>query len=731
MKDKYLPNFVIGVLMALLFQVCAAGSLVTGWELHLRNPELLWIWGSVFALFIPVLLYFRHGIWVLLLLTVRGAFALWQEGELWRQIRTLAYVISSHYRDVYSWPVIGDAQSESFDLVMILLAYLTALCVSICICRNKSLELALIPVLIPLFLCLVTTDRLPAEWVLALLIFGIVLLLLTDWVRRNRPERFAGLFFRMLIPSAAALMLLFGLNPQEGYINRAADLQRMALNVYEKMKSAVESAVSGNLTGNSGLETVNLMTVGPKSDFTYTTMRITSPWDGVVYLRGHDYDIYTGTSWESSEDRSEVFTKGTDANGQTMKVVTYGVRSVRYVPYYSTEAAALNNGYVENNGNSISYSYSVSQDPAENSGSGFRLSDYDDLPRETELWARKLAKEILGGKTTAGDREKAKTIGDYVRASASYDLQTPAMGADETDFARWFLETSDTGYCVHFATASAVLLRAAGVSARYVEGYMAPCLAYEKTLVTNQAAHAWVEYYDSDDGVWRILESTPADALVPTESVADEEPDETEETEAAGETEPEETEETSGTNETDNETPAADDPSETFSRNETDEWKSPSPGTDSGGNGGTSGGTSNGTSGGDSAGTAPPEKKPFVMPDWVKKLGRILLTGLLTAAAVTGQAYLRIRYRYWKWYRGTPNEMALERRRQLERMARRVGLNLPDELEELALKAKFSQHILTREELYRFERFRKQIQDTVSTQPWYRRLYLFLIHAIM
>ena len=119
------------------------------------------------------------------------------------------------------------------------------------------------------------------------------------------------------------------------------------------------------------------------------------------------------------------------------------------------------------------------------------------------------------------------------------------------------------------------------------------------------------------------------------------------------------------------------------------------------------------------------------MPEWVKKLGRILLTGLLTAAAVTGQAYLRIRYRYRKWYRGTPNEMALERRRQLDRMARRAGLNLPDELEELALKAKFSQHILTREELYRFERFRKQIQDTVSTQPWYRRLYLFLIHAIM
>lgn len=119
------------------------------------------------------------------------------------------------------------------------------------------------------------------------------------------------------------------------------------------------------------------------------------------------------------------------------------------------------------------------------------------------------------------------------------------------------------------------------------------------------------------------------------------------------------------------------------------------------------------------------------MPDWVKKLGRILLLGLLTVAAVMGQTYLRIRYRYRKWYRGTPNEMALERRRQLERMARRVGLKLPDELEELALKAKFSQHILTREELYRFERFRKQIQDTVRTLPWYRRLYHFLVHAIM
>ena len=54
--------------------------------------------------------------------------------------------------------------------------------------------------------------------------------------------------------------------------------------------------------------------------------------------------------------------------------------------------------------------------------------------------------------------EMAAAIADYVRQSASYDLMTDRMPADQTDFAIWFLEEGTTGYCVHFATAATMLL---------------------------------------------------------------------------------------------------------------------------------------------------------------------------------------------------------------------------------------------------------------------------------
>lgn len=77
------------------------------------------------------------------------------------------------------------------------------------------------------------------------------------------------------------------------------------------------------------------------------------------------------------------------------------------------------------------------------------------------------------------------------------------------DFATWFLNESDTGYCVHFATAGTLMLRALGIPARYVTGYYATAYANQTVTVTTDNAHAWVEYY-SDTAGWIPLECTPS-----------------------------------------------------------------------------------------------------------------------------------------------------------------------------------------------------------------------------
>ena len=89
---------------------------------------------------------------------------------------------------------------------------------------------------------------------------------------------------------------------------------------------------------------------------------------------------------------------------------------------------------------------------------------------------------------------------------AVYDLDVPAMEAGE-DFAAHFL-SEGRGYCVHFATTAALLLRMNGVPARYVSGYTADITPGEATAVPDYAAHAWVEIYLDGYG-WYPVEVTP------------------------------------------------------------------------------------------------------------------------------------------------------------------------------------------------------------------------------
>ena len=72
-----------------------------------------------------------------------------------------------------------------------------------------------------------------------------------------------------------------------------------------------------------------------------------------------------------------------------------------------------------------------------------------------------------------------------------------------------FLFTNKRGYCEHFASASAFVLRAAGIPARIATGYQGgQWSADNKYLIVTQAqAHAWVEYWSSNKG-WQRFDPT-------------------------------------------------------------------------------------------------------------------------------------------------------------------------------------------------------------------------------
>lgn len=93
-------------------------------------------------------------------------------------------------------------------------------------------------------------------------------------------------------------------------------------------------------------------------------------------------------------------------------------------------------------------------------------------------------------------------VTEYLRKNTEYTLSPGQVPAGK-DITEYFLYESKKGYCSYYATAAVTMLRAAGVPARYAEGYVIPSsLVAESDIgqpvrvdITDNMAHAWVEIY--------------------------------------------------------------------------------------------------------------------------------------------------------------------------------------------------------------------------------------------
>jgi transglutaminase-like putative cysteine protease len=105
--------------------------------------------------------------------------------------------------------------------------------------------------------------------------------------------------------------------------------------------------------------------------------------------------------------------------------------------------------------------------------------------------------------------QAVERIAKFFSENFAYSLYLGEAG-DSREALADFLYRRRAGHCEYFATATALLLRAAGVPARFVVGYsMNEYSPAEKLyLVRQRHAHAWAEAYI--DGAWRTADNTPA-----------------------------------------------------------------------------------------------------------------------------------------------------------------------------------------------------------------------------
>lgn len=617
---------------------------------------------------------------------------LWLQGSLSGSVEQLLRELSQIYDRAYGWGVLswGDGQGSGIGMALCFVGLPIVITVCGAVAHRWDTWPAVLLAVLPLGCCMIVTDTVPGTVPLFVILLTVLLMIMTQTVRRRDESQGDRLLAILVLPVAAGLGLLFLLIPQAGY-----DRQEGA----QRMEEMVVSWLQGDLTlpdipqptrppqiqstlppdiSITAPKQENLKNVGPKIQSDMKIMSVTADADALVYLRGMGFDSYDGTSWTvtAQEDPAWWPEEGDLERQGSVTIATTLVHEALYLPYYAPQAeyGAITNGRRDNSGAERlrRYSFAVGTlDPQKllhtsAEGYGEDMEPFLTLPEDTQAWALGVIRELFGTDAPPPTAQTVYTIAEYVRTSASYDLATPRMGSEEGDFVRWFLTESDTGYCIHFASATAVLLRAAGIPSRYVTGYTVTAKAAEEVTVTGKHAHAWAEF------------RLPGLPWCPVESTPDYETEEIPEQTFPQVTTPSLPDETE---------PTVPQPTEPVT---------------------------------------PPAQPPRA--SWWKWVGAGL--GALCVIAVPVQWRVRVFRRRQSCRKGRSKGRALACWRQHALMARLLGQMPEKELLELAQKAKFSQHAITAEELERFAKITEEQIGRLKKKPLWLQLYYTVILAL-
>ncbi len=129
----------------------------------------------------------------------------------------------------------------------------------------------------------------------------------------------------------------------------------------------------------------------------------------------------------------------------------------------------------------------------------------DDYPETVTALSQEITRDL------SNPYDKAMAIKEFL-SQFEYDLNTPPPPS-HSDGVEHFVFVAERGYCTHFASAMATMLRAVEVPSRLATGYLRGEFDdnSQKYILRNLNYHAWVEIYFPAIG-WVDFEATPATA---------------------------------------------------------------------------------------------------------------------------------------------------------------------------------------------------------------------------
>jgi transglutaminase-like putative cysteine protease len=134
---------------------------------------------------------------------------------------------------------------------------------------------------------------------------------------------------------------------------------------------------------------------------------------------------------------------------------------------------------------------------------------YRDLPEGSNPRTAELAQEMYDEAGSKAAYVEA-VLQKFHQEEYFYTLEPPALGRDPVD---QFLFNTQQGFCEHYASAFAVMMRSVGIPARIVLGYQGGelnSIGQETYLIVRQSdAHAWTEVWVEGVG-WHRVDPTAA-----------------------------------------------------------------------------------------------------------------------------------------------------------------------------------------------------------------------------
>ncbi|MBI4745933.1 MAG: DUF3488 domain-containing protein [Deltaproteobacteria bacterium] len=254
---------------------------------------------------------------------------------------------------------------------------------------------------------------------------------------------------------------------------------------------------------------------------------------GSIYLRGAVLDSFNGVSWKrersklaavNKEDNDFVISKGAGRLVRQEVIldpidsrVVFGMEKVERLSgrFQALFTDSYKTVYLPVNPSSR-FQYTVYSDTRVPNGKELdadrgpynsKVTDLYAKPPSGSVRVKELASSITA--SSEGAYQKARAIENYLKKNYSYTLSSDrdvSLPPVEE-----FLFKNKAGYCDHFSTAMALLLREVDVPARLVTGYVTGewnDLGRFYT-VRQRNAHSWVEVYFPSHG-WVSFDPTPS-----------------------------------------------------------------------------------------------------------------------------------------------------------------------------------------------------------------------------